>query len=118
MSRPRLVTAPISERLEVSSADRTASCLLRRCAGVMRSVWSSPGCGRSTLAIRPVLLRYTRVGESDTSSTAAVLRVEAPAMLGRASVSRVRRGVPNLSEMAASSSETRVRMACLLASRA
>ena len=36
MSRPRLVTAPISARLVVSSIDRMASCLLRRAGFVMR----------------------------------------------------------------------------------
>ena len=33
MSRPRLVTAPISARLVVSSVERMASCLLRRAGG-------------------------------------------------------------------------------------
>ncbi len=116
MSRPRLVTAPISARLVVSSVERMASCLLRRAGGLMRRAARRGRREGRRARCGPVALRNTRHGTSATSSTAAARFAAAPAMLGRASVSSVRRGVPKRSATSASSSETSASMRCRLAS--
>ena len=115
ISRPLEVTAPISLRLEVSTRERMASCLLRLLGGV--SVISSAPSGKSTRAMRPLELSST------VQATSASSRFAPLALLARAvtvplpaSVRTVRRGVAKRSAVSASSLETAARIAEGLAS--
>ena len=88
-----VVTAPISARLVVSSVERMASCLLRRAGSCGRGAVGAlgqvdardPAGGREEHAARDV---------GDLERGGRSPRAAAPAIDGRASVSRVRRGVP------------------------
>ena len=116
MSRPRFVTAPISVRLVVRTSERRASCLLRRTARGAASVSPAAASPRSTRSTRPVVERSTRHETSASSITGPALRDPVVAMLGAASVRRVRLGVPNRSATSSSSLDTSARRRAGLAS--
>ena len=107
--RPVLVTAPMSPRVVVSTADRIASCFERRDGGTMPPDGAASGSWSwrsSARTIRPVADRKTRHGASAICSSVAVAAERDRGATGPPLSSRVRRGVPYVSAAASSSRAT------------